>query len=213
MLLKEIYPQSQYLLLDKPSCFPQSFSPDHLLVHILVHQSGPLNLAPVSSSSSHLLSSSLGPCGARQVNARACLERSSFNVLRFFDTVLLKMYQFSSYRWWSLLALFHKKLGMGEEGGLTISSVTTDQGYIREVIAVSEPLQSLPPITFTSLSSVTPPHPKSFLPKTQTTSLSTKSFTNLNSPLLNVTGVVLLLSFLVIHLGPYGAHQVNARAG
>ena len=187
------------------------FSPDHLLVHILVHQSGPLNLAPVSSSSSHLLSSSLGPCGARQVNARACLERSSFNVLRFFDTVLLKMYQFSSYRWWSLLALFHKKLGMGEEGGLTISSVTTDQGYIREVTAVSEPLQSLPPITFTSLSSVT--HPQSFPPKTQTTSLSTKSFTNLNPPLLIVTGVVLLLSFLVIHLGPYGARQVNARAG
>ena len=213
MLLKEIYPQSQYLLLDKPSCFPQSFSPDHFLVHILVHQSDPLplNLAPVSSSPSHLLSSSLGPCGARQVNARACLERSSFNVLRFFDTVLLKMYQFSSYRWWSLLALFHKKLGMGEEGGLTISSVTTDQGYIREVTAVSEPLQSLPPITFTSLSSVT--HPQSFPPKTQTNSLSTKSFTNLNSPLLNVTGVVLLLSFLVIHLGPYGARQVNARAG
>ena len=149
----------------------------------------------MSSSSSHLLSSSLGPCGARQVNARACLERSSFNVLRFFDTVLLKMYQFSSYRWWSLLALFHKKLGMGEEGGLTISSVTTDQGYIREVTAVSEPLQSLPPITFTSLSSVT--HPQSFPPKTQTTSLSTKSFTNLNPPLLIVTGVVLLLSFLV----------------
>ena len=49
------------------------FSPDHLLVHILVHQSDPLNLAPVSSPSSHLLSSSLGPCGARQVNARACL--------------------------------------------------------------------------------------------------------------------------------------------
>ena len=123
MLLIEIYPQSQYLLLDKPSCFPQSFSPDHLLVYILVHQSDPLNLAPVSSPSSHLLSSSLGPCGARQVNARACLERSSFNVLRFFDTVLLKMQQFS-----------------------------TDQGYIREVTAVSEPLQSPPPITFTSLS-------------------------------------------------------------
>ena len=105
------------------------------------------------------------------------------------------MYQFSSYRWWSLLALFHKKLGMGEEGGLTISSVTTDQGYIREVTAVSEPLQSLPPITFTSLSSVA--HPQSFPPKTQTTSLSTKSFTNLNPPLLIVTGVVLLLSFLV----------------
>ena len=120
MLLIEIYPQSQYLLLDKPSCFPQSFSPDHLLVHILVHQSDPLplNLAPVASSPSHLLSSSLGPCGARQVNARACLERSSFNVLRFFDTVLLKMYQFSSYRLWSLLAFFHKKLGMGEGWGL-----------------------------------------------------------------------------------------------
>ena len=102
---------------------------------------------------------------------------------------------------------------MGEEGGLTIFSVTTDQGYIREVTAVSEPLQSLPPITFTSLLSVTPPHPQSFLPKSQTTSLSTKSFTNLNPPLLNVTGVVLLLSFLVIHLGPYGARQVNARAG
>ena len=108
---------------------------------------------------------------------------------------------------------FSQETWYGRGGGLTISSVTTDQGYIREVTAVSEPLQSLPPITFTSLSSVTPPHPQSFLPKTQTISLSTKSFTNLKPPLLNVTGVVLLLSFLVIHLGPYGARQVNARAG
>ena len=107
--------------------------------------------------------------------------------------------------------IFSQETWYGGGVGLTISSVITDQGYIREVTAVSEPLQSLPPITFTSLSSVT--HPQSFPPKTQTTSLSTKSFTNLNPPLLNVTGVVLLLSFLVIHLGPYGARQVNVRAG
>ena len=50
-------------------------SADHLLAYLLVHQSDLLlpMLAPVSSSSSHLLSSNLCPCGARQVNARACL--------------------------------------------------------------------------------------------------------------------------------------------
>ena len=42
---------------------------------------------------------------------------------------------------------FHPILGMGGGGGLP-TSVTTDWGYIREVSAVSEPLQSLPPTTY-----------------------------------------------------------------
>ena len=80
-------PQLLYLLLDLSSCcscFPQSFSPKaqqttSLSIYLFTNLTLLLPmLAPVSSSSSHLLSSSLGPYGARQVNARACLERSSF---------------------------------------------------------------------------------------------------------------------------------------
>ena len=40
-------------------------------------------LSTVSLSSSPFLSSNLGPCGAHQVNARACLERSSFTNSRW----------------------------------------------------------------------------------------------------------------------------------
>ena len=77
-------PQLLYLLLDLSSCcscFPRSFSPKaqqttSLSIYLFTNLTLLLPmLAPVSSSSSHLLSSSLGPYGARQVNARIVDER------------------------------------------------------------------------------------------------------------------------------------------
>ena len=64
------------------------------------------------------------------------------NVWRFFDTVLLKMCQ--------LTFLFAFDRWFSQETCQSIQcppppSVTTDQGYIREVSAISEPLQSSPP--------------------------------------------------------------------
>ena len=73
-------PRPTFMLQLLSTKFFYKSSADHLLAYLLVHQSDLLlpMLAPVSSSSSHLLSSNLCPCGARQVNARACLKRSSF---------------------------------------------------------------------------------------------------------------------------------------
>ena len=74
------------------------------------------------------------------------------------------------------------------------SSMTTDQGYIREVSAVSEPLQSLPP---TSLS---------------TSSSNLKLFLITRGRRRRATFEASSSHFLSSILGPCGAHQVNARA-